>query len=123
MGEAVLVIAGLAILSLFANMLSREKSGAENDIGQPIEHTITVWGERERPPSQQPAARSPEPAPQRITVEYSVTIDADSEEMLAVLQHESVAAANEDFRRRFARFLHGHEIGSGVVRIEAVGGQ
>ena len=117
MGEAVLVIAGLAILSLFANMLSREKSGAENDIGQPIEHTITVWGERE------PAARSPEPAPQRITVEYSVTIDADSAEMLAVLQHESVAAANEDFRRRFARFLHGHEIGSGVVRIEAVGGQ
>ena len=121
MNEAVLVIAALAILSLLANMLPNSpKSVDENEIGQPVEHIITAWRETEGSPS--PVANSPEPVPRRITVEYGVAIQADSAERLSALLTESVAAANEDFQRQFASFLE-DEAGSGVVRIEPVGGQ
>ena len=106
MSEAIALIVGLALLSLFANLLSASKGSGnvEQDVAQPIEHIVTIWKERDgsAPP---PVADSPKLAPRRVSVEYSVTIDADSAEQLTSRQAESVAAANEEFRRQFGPFL------------------
>ena len=124
MSEAILLIVGLALLSLLANLLlaSKGRGVAEQEVGHhPVDHIITVWKERAGP-AHQPQAGSSGPAPQKITVEYSAEIHADSKEKLASSQADTVAAASEDFQRRFAPLLGDQQANSGAVRIETSGG-
>ena len=124
MNEAILLIVGLALLSLLANLLlaSKGRGRAEQEVSHhPSDHIITVWKECDGP-AHEPAADNAGLVPRKITVEYSVAIDADSEEKLASAQAHSVAAANEAFQQQFAPLLKDQQASSGVVRIETVGG-
>ena len=123
--EAILLVVGLALLSVLANLLlaSRGRGRAEPEVSHhhPVDHIITIWKECDGP-ARQPAPDNSELAPRKITVEYSVAIGADSEEKLASSQADSVASANEDFQQQFAPLLKDQQASCGVVRIETAGG-
>ena len=119
MAEIIAAVAGLAAVSWFlsARSLWKKRLIADNQFSQPIEHTVTLWkvgGERD--PDSPPTCN--ELRPKRITVEYSVMLDAESAEMLSALQNENVEKAAADFHGRFASFLD-DDAGMGAVRIEA----
>ena len=110
--EAVWAVAGLAVLSCLASLASIRKVTVDEHLGGPLEHRVTVWRVLA------PAGDATELVPRKITVEYEVSLSADSEEDLAALQAAHARDANADFARRFAPYLGDGAAGAGAVRIE-----
>ena len=119
MGESLLAIAGLALVSWLVNvLLSLKRKRIQSYIApESVEYIITIWRGRSLSASPREIEAGPVLTPRKVTVEYSISILADSDEELGTVQAENIAKANEDFQRRFASFLEEFEADMGAVQI------
>lgn len=118
MVESVLFFVVVVALSYGIYIRGRARRVAETiHIGDPIDYTLTIWAERAI------AAESMENnslplQPQRISVEYAVSVIFAEEREMREARIACAESASADFHRRFTPILG--EINIGAVRFDPV---
>jgi hypothetical protein len=106
----------MVLLCLAVSVISITKKSRTDSVfsSEPIDYIITAWAEKSAVPDL--AAPIDDLEPQKIIVEYHVSVQGESAEQQSALCGEYARQASADFRRRFTPMLGDFNIGA--VRFE-----
>jgi len=110
MGEFTLILVGLIVLCLLVSLVyAKQPTTSQLFAPQTTDYAVTIWANQANPHSYEPPNL---PQPQKITVQYTNQLKADSAEALAHAKHVFAQQCNADFQRRFIPMLGAYKIGA-----------